>query len=85
MQALDPLSLRTVLRFLAALSLFILWAHVATPQSAMQALALMTGLAAFGASGVAFLRHEPLLGSRLNHWDESLAFIGVHYFVRFVA
>jgi hypothetical protein len=78
-EILDAGSRQSIRRFLFGVALFLVWAQMPSPRTALQNLALMAACAAAIEAAIGALRREPMLGASLNRWDVAMAFLGVYY------
>ncbi|MFI5024833.1 MAG: hypothetical protein ACHQRJ_24695 [Alphaproteobacteria bacterium] len=79
---LDPLSRHVLRRFVIVLAFMLLWAIAASPQHPLQALVLMSAVAAAMDGLIALLRRDGINAAVLNYWDSTCGFFAVNCLMR---
>jgi len=79
---LDPQSSHVLRRFALVLAFMTLWAIAASPQHPLEALVLMSAVAAAMDGLIALLRRDGINAAVLNYWDSTCGFFAVNCLMR---
>ena len=79
LNAFDPASRLSAKRFLVSVAIMSYIAFFAAPQHASAVIAGLASAMSLMNGALGLLCRERVGGLSLNHWDESIAFMGLHY------
>jgi hypothetical protein len=83
--SLDPQSGQVLRRFVVVSGFMLLWSVAASPQHPLQAMVLMSSVAAAMDGLIATLRKDRFNATVLNYWDSTCAFFAINCLMRGVA